>query len=222
MNNQCVIIIGSSGHSKVIIDILEKGKEHHIVGLIDSFRKIGEETLGYKILGKEEDLPQIISQYPKCKFFVAIGDNWVRKKMVDKIRTLVPDAEFTNAIHPSAQIGKNVKIGIGVALMAGTVINSDSKIEDFTIINTNSSLGHDSKMAQFSSLAPRVSTGGNVRIGEFSAISIGATIKHGISIGKHTVIGAASLLLKCCGDNLVMYGIPAKEIRKRENGEKYL
>jgi len=77
-------------------------------------------------------------------------------------------------------------------------------------------------MLNFSSLAPNATTGGSVSIGEFSAISIGATIKHGISIGKHSVIGAGALLMKNCGDNLIMYGIPAKEIRKREIGEKYL
>jgi len=106
--------------------------------------------------------------------------------------------------------------------MAGAIINSDTIIEDFTIINTKASIDHDSKMFKFSSLAPNVTTGGNVSIGEFSAISIGATIKHNISIGNHTVIGAGALLMKNCGDNLIMYGIPAKEIRKREKGEKYL
>jgi acetyltransferase-like isoleucine patch superfamily enzyme len=77
-------------------------------------------------------------------------------------------------------------------------------------------------MLKYSSMAPNVTTGGNVSIGEFSAISIGATIKHGLSIGDHSIIGAGALLMKNCGDNLIMYGVPAKEIRKREIGEKYL
>jgi sugar O-acyltransferase (sialic acid O-acetyltransferase NeuD family) len=222
MNNQKVIIVGSSGHSKVIIDIFEKENKYQIVGLLDAYRNVGEETLGYKVIGKEDDLPFLLSQNSNCKIFIAIGDNWIRNKVKNKIINIVPGIDFATTIHPSAQIGKNVQIGKGVAIMAGAIINSDTKIGDFTIINTKASIDHDSKMLKYSSMAPNVTTGGNVSIGEFSAISIGATIKHGLSIGDHSIIGAGALLMKNCGDNLIMYGVPAKEIRKREIGEKYL
>lgn len=222
MNKETVLIVGSSGHSKVIIDIFEKEDKYKILGLLDAYRNIGEETLGYKVVGKEENLPDLLSENPNCKLFIAIGDNWIRQKVVNKIIDIIPNIDFASTIHPSAQIGKNVRIGKGVAIMAGAIINSNTIIEDFIIINTKASIDHDSKMSKFSSLAPNVTTGGNVSIGEFSAISIGATIKHGISIGEHTVIGAGALLLKNCGDNLIMYGFPAKEIRKREKGDKYL
>jgi len=222
MNNQKVIIVGSSGHSKVIIDIFEKENKYQIVGLLDAYRNKGEETLGYKVIGKEDDLPVLLSKNSNCKIFIAIGDNWIRNKVMNKIIEIVPNIDFATTIHPSAQIGKNVQIGKGVAIMAGAIINSDTKIGDFTIINTKASIDHDSKMLNFSSLAPNVTTGGNVSIGEFSAISIGATIKHGLLIGNHSIIGVGALLMKNCGDNLIMYGVPAKEIRKREIGEKYL
>jgi sugar O-acyltransferase (sialic acid O-acetyltransferase NeuD family) len=222
MEKNNVLIVGASGHAKVIIDILEKEDKYQIIGLVDDFRKIGDETLGYKAIGKIDDLPALITKNPNCKIFIAIGDNWLRKEIRNKIVEIIPDIDFATTIHPSAQIGKNVRIGKGVAIMAGAIINSDTVIEDFTIINTKASIDHDCKMFQFSSLAPNVTTGGNVTIGEFSAISIGATIKHGVSIGNHTVIGAGALVLKNCEDNLLLYGIPAKVIRKREKGEKYM
>lgn len=222
MNKDSVLIVGSSGHSKVIIDIFEKEGKYEIIGLIDAYRDKGDETLGYKVVGKEENLPDLIKKNPNCKLFIAIGDNWIRYKVMNKVVEIVPNIEFASTIHPSAQIGRNVVIGKGVVIMAGAIINSDTVIEDFTIINTKASIDHDSKMLRFASLAPNVTTGGNVNIGEFSAISIGAIIKHGIYIGSHTVIGAGGLVVKNCGDNLVMYGVPVKEIRKREKGEKYL
>lgn len=222
MNKQKVIIVGASGHSKVIIDIFEKEGKYEIIGLLDVTSKIGEEILGYKVFDNEINLPSILLKYPNCKIFVAIGDNWIRKKIVYKIVNIIPDIDFATTIHPSAQVGKNVKIGKGVAIMAGAIINSDTNIGDFAIINTKASIDHDGIMSNFSSLAPNATTGGNVSIGEFSAISIGATIKQGVSIGSHSVIGAGALLMKNCGDNLIMYGVPAKEIRKREIGEKYL
>ena len=222
MHKQKVLIVGSSGHSKVIIDIFEKEDKHVIIGLLDAFRQIGEETLGYKIVGKEEDLPDLILKYPNCKLFIAIGDNWIRQKVMNKIINLIPTIEFASTIHPSAQIAKNVQIGKGVAIMAGAIINSDTTIEDFTIINTKASIDHDCKMKNFSSLAPNATTGGNVIIGEYSAILIGATITHGLTVGNHSVVGAGALLMKNCEDSIIMYGIPANKIRNREIGEKYL
>lgn len=221
MGKQEVIIVGSSGHSKVVIDIFEKEGIYQIVGLLDAYRKVGEQTLDYKILGKEEDLLELCFKRPNCKIFIAIGDNWVRKKVFDKILSIIPTIDFATTVHPSAIIGKKVQIGKGVAIMAGAIINSETTIGDFAIINTKASIDHDCKMLEFSSLAPNVTTGGNVSIGEFSAISIGATINNGISIGKHSVIGAGSMLLKNCGNNSIMYGVPAKEIRTRQIGEKY-
>ncbi len=222
MSKPKVVILGSSGHAKVVIDIFEKENKYQIIGLIDPYRQIGEETLGYKVIGKDEDLPHLIASEPNTFIFIAIADNWFRKNIVDKILNMVPNIGFATAIHPSVQIGKNVKIGKGTAVMAGAIINSDSQIGDFTIINTKASIDHDCKMMDFSSIAPNVTLGGNVIIGEYSAISIGAIVKHGITIGKHSIIGAGALLMKNCSDNVIMYGVPAQMIRKREIGEKYL
>ena len=64
--------------------------------------------------------------------------------------------------------------------------------------------------------------GGNVKIGKFSAISLGANIMHNIEIGEHSVVGAGSLVNENINDLSVCYGVPAKFIRSRKIGEKYL
>lgn len=222
MSKENVIIVGASGHSKVIIDCFEKEGKYEILGLLDSNRTIGEETLGYKIIGTDSNLSELLLENPNCKLFVAIGDNWIRYKVIEKLSGLVPNLKFASTIHPSAQIGKNVRIGEGVVVLAGAIINCATEIGDYTIINTKASIDHDSCMLKYSSLAPNVTTGGNVVIGEYSAVSIGATIKHGVTIGCHSLIGAGALLLNDCPDNTLMYGFPAREVRKREIGEAYL
>ena len=117
MSKQPVLLIGASDHAKVIVDILEKEGNNNIIGYIDSYKNIGSENAGYKILGKEEDIERIIKEFRDCKLFIAIGDNWIRKQMKDKLDELIPDLQYISVIHPSAQIGKGVKIGIGVAIM---------------------------------------------------------------------------------------------------------
>lgn len=223
MEKEKVIIIGASEHAKVIIDIFEKQNKYQIIGLLDANPKLfGEELIGYKILGDESLLSELLSNHSNCSLFIAIGDNWVRYKVCEKIKTQFPDVNFVSAIHPSAQIAKDVRIGKGVAIMAGVIINSSTVIGDFAIMNTKASADHDNIIGNFASLGPNATTGGKVNVGEFSVIGISATVKHGITIGAHAVIGGSSYLQKNCKDNMVMYGVPAKEIRTRVAGEKYL
>jgi sugar O-acyltransferase (sialic acid O-acetyltransferase NeuD family) len=217
-----IVIIGSSGHAKVVIDIIEKQGLFSIVGLIDTYRKVGEKTLGYTIMGKEEDLHSLNSTYDIEGCILAIGDNWLRKSILDKLNSMTVDIEFITAIHPSAQIGKNVNIGIGSVVMAGAIINCDTNIGKFNIINTKASIGHDCHFGDFVSIAPNATIGGNVRIGNFSAISMSATLIHSITVGEHSVIGAGSVVLQNIDNFKIVFGVPAKFIRERVIGEKYL
>ncbi|PIA77514.1 transferase [Gaetbulibacter sp. 4G1] len=217
-----IVIIGASGHAKVIIDIIEKRNEYQIIGLIDSYKEANQKIMGYPILGKENLIPELMIKDGVVGGVIAIGDNWSRSKLRDIIKSLAPKFKFLPAIHPNSTLYNNLKIKQGVVIMAGAIVNSDSLIEEFCILNTKSSLGHDSIMKKFSSLAPNATTGGHVNIGEFSAISIGATIIQSIKIGKHSVIGAGALVLEDIGNNLIAFGSPAKNIKGRQKGESYL
>lgn len=217
-----VIIIGASGHAKVIIDILEQVGGHNIVGLVDSFKDRTHSIFGYQVLGTEDDLPQLIKTHNIEAGIIAIGDNYSRHWIHQKITSLAPGFQYISAIHPSCIIGKEVSIGSGVVMLPGVVVNADAKIGNQCIINTKSSVGHESIMEDFSSLSPGVTIGGNVRIGYCSAICLGVNVIESISIGNHSVIGAGSLVNKPIDDQVLAYGTPAKPIRFREKNEPYL
>ena len=217
-----IIVIGSSGHAKVVIDSIEKENKYEIIGLLDRFKEVGSSSFGYKILGKEEDLKNLIKVHKIEGGFIAIGDNFVRSIVHDRISNDIPQFNFIKTIHPSAQIARNVLIGKGTVILANTTISSDALVGDFCIINNNSSLDHDSRILDYSSLAPGSSIGGNVKIGLFTAVSLGSKVIHGITIGEHTIIGAGATVIKDIPKYVVAYGNPAKVIRSRLAGEKYL
>lgn len=223
MKKSQVLIVGASGHAKVVIDIFEKSQQVEIIGLIDAEPQPTPDVLGYPVLGKEWELQHILLQkYHYAQVFIAVGNNYNRKLVYQKIKNIAPHTIFATAIHPSAQIGKSVQIGQGVAIMAGSIINSDTFIGNFSIVNTKASIDHDCVIREFSSIAPGATLGGTVKIGEMSAIGIGATIKHSINIGNHTVIGAGAVVLNDIGHHCVAYGVPAKVIRSRNENENYL
>lgn len=219
MNNN-IIIFGSSGHAQVIATIIQRQKKYNILGFLDDFKPIGTRVLGYTVLGKIEDIVNFKCSI--CGGIIGIGDNWARSEIFNKIINLIPHFLFISAIDPSAIIASNVEIGIGTTIMPGVIVNNNSKIGNFCILNTKASLDHDGILEDFSSLAPGVTTGGGVKIGYCTAICLGANIIHGITIGSQSIVGSGALVVKNVHSNSVSYGIPAKHIRNRIIGESYL
>lgn len=219
---QNIIIFGASGHGSVVLDCLIKQRKYKVVGFLDSFKRKGSKINGHEVLGSEDDLPYIIDVHRVIGGIVAIGDNWVRKMMVDRILKIEPKFHFVSTIHPNTTIGIDVAIGEGTAVMPGVIVNANTNIGNHCILNTYTSLDHDGSMGDFSSLGPRVCTGGNFILGEGSAIGLGANIIENISIGKHTVVGAGSLVIRNIESHVLAYGSPAKKIRHRNSGESYL
>ncbi len=217
-----IVIVGSSGHARVIIDIVEQQGRDQLVGLIDSFRPVGEQTMGYEVLGDEQALVGLSKTMGITGAIIGIGDNGIRQRVAQKLAALCPELRFVTAVHPSASVGRQSQIGPGTVVMAGACINPCSQVGQHCIINTRASLDHDSVVGDFASLAPGVVTGGNVHIGAHSAVGIGATILHGRKVGEHTVIGASATVIKDIPALTVAYGTPAKVVRTRQAGERYL
>ncbi len=217
-----IVIIGASGHGSVILDCIEKEGKYNVLGFVDSFKKRGRKQNGYEILGSEHDLPDLIEMFNLYGCIVAIGDNWTRKRVVDRISGIAPNLHFISAIHPKAIIGKEVHIGRGTVIMPGSIVNANAEIGDFCILNTNSSLGHDSLMEDFSSMSSGVCAGGGFYLGKFSAVCIGAHIIEHVKVHEHSIIGAGSLVIKNIPGYVVAYGSPARVVRERKRGEYYL
>ena len=217
-----IVLIGASGHAAVIIDAIEKRNKYQIAGLVDAAGAIGATVLSYPILGCEEDLPSLLESHGIEAALVAIGDNWTRCQVVTRIKALLPDLSFATVIHPAAAVASSAEIGAGTVVMAGSVINSRSRVGNFCIVNSGAVLEHDSELADFACLLPRAATGGDVSIGTHTAICMGANIMHGVSIGEHSVVGAGSTVLSDIPARVVAYGTPAKVIRFRTPGQKYL
>ena len=217
-----IVIFGSSGHAKVIVDIIESNNNFELIGFIDKLVPKGTIILDYKVIGDDSLLPKLMNKYKFNKGIVGIGDNFVRSKVVDFIKKIAPDFQFINCIHHSAKLSNHSKLGVGNVVMAGVSINASTTISDHCILNTNSSLDHDCRMENFSCLAPNSAVGGNCSIGHFSYVGIGASIFNGVSIDDNCVVGGGSVLNKDAISDSTYYGIPAKKVSDRKLGDSYL
>ena len=221
-----LVIVGSSGQAKDVINAIEKinksGGEYQITGLIDDYRNRGEKTFSYEVLGRIADLPQLVENHLDFKIVIAIGDNFGREKVAEKIKALCPVVQFPSIIHPASEIGRDIAIGEGTYIGPFVVISAGIIIGNFCSLGGPCVLGHDSIMEDYSSLGNNVSVGGNCLIGKGSAVLNGVTVIQKVSIGEYTLIGAGATVLGDIPSNVLAVGTPAKVKKERRPGDKYL
>ena len=219
---QPLIVFGAGGHGKSVLDTLHAEGRYEVLGLIDSTAEVGYRVLGVPVLGGEDDLPVIMQQQACNNFLVAVGDNFQRREISNRLLASFPDISFVNAVHPSAVVSHSAELGAGTVVMAGAVINAQSAISAGCIINTRSSIDHDCTMAPFSSLAPGATLGGGVIVSHRSSVGLGSSVNQRLQIGADTVIGTGACVVSDIPASVVAYGCPCKVIRSREIDEPYL
>lgn len=191
-----LLIIGAGGHGKVCADIAIKMNKWSEISFLDSDMSKND-VLGLKIKDSTNNIELYVDQYD---FFVAVGDNQLRQQITFEISNY--HGQLVTLIHPSANIGFDVKIGSGTVIMPGVSINPGTVIENGVIINTNASVDHDCKISNFVHISPGVNIAGTVSIGRFAWLGVGSTVINNIKIEEGIIVGAGATVIK----NLLIKG----------------
>lgn len=204
-----VVIIGASGHAKVIIDALhcinQIEKQYGEIVLLDDDLSINGLTVsGHKVIGTVAEC----LNYKDSGFIIAIGNNEIRKKIAQMY-----SLKYMTVIHPKAIVADDVEIGEGTVIMAGAIINSGVKLGKHSIINTGATVDHDDCIADYVHLSPGAHLGGNVLIGEGTWIGIGGCVRNNINIGKKINVGAGGVVVKDLSESGTYVGVPVRRIR---------
>jgi sugar O-acyltransferase (sialic acid O-acetyltransferase NeuD family) len=201
-----MILIGYSGHAFVVYGIVTaSGKK--VTGYCDIEEK-SYNPFVLQYFGKETT-DTALAAFKTAGFFIAIGDNAVRKKIFNTLssKNLFP----VNVIHPSAVIDIAAIIAAnGAMIAANATINPLAKIGIGAICNTGCIIEHECVVGNFAHIAPGAVLCGNVKVGNNSFVGANAVIKQGIVIGNNVMIGAGAVVLKNVPDNTTVIGVPAQ------------
>lgn len=203
MNN--LVIVGASGHGKVIADIGEKVGYTDIVFLDDN--PTVESCGNYKVVGGCRSA----LSYKNADFVVAIGNAKIRRKIQSELIDM--GLHIVSLVHPSAVIASNVKIGVGTVVMAGAVINPCSVIGQGCIINTCASVDHDCRLGDYVHVSVGAHVAGTVIIGDNTWIGAGATVSNNIEVADECMIGAGAVVIADIREPGTYVGVPAKKLK---------
>lgn len=201
-----VVLIGAGGHAKVIIDILRQSNKYEIIGLTDR-NIVGETILNVPVIGFDSALKKIYDHGVK-NAFVAIGDNKKRRELINYTQKI--GYNLINAVSSKTYISSTVKLGKGIAIMPGVIINPDSTIGDNSIVNTGSTIDHDCFISKNVHIAPGCNLAGKVTLGEGVLMGIGCKCIPEISIGPWSILGAGSVIVQDIPAYSVAIGVPAR------------
>ena len=199
-----LLIIGASGHGKVVADIAIKMNKWRSIVFLDDNESI-KTFKRIQVIGESADA---LIYKDQGDFFVAIGNNSTREKIQENLKS--EGASVVTLVHPSAVIGTDVRIGAGTVVMAGAVINSSTKIGRGCIINTCSSLDHDNEIEDYVHISPGTNLAGTVQVGKGSWIGIGCVVSNNVSICSGCIVGAGAVVVKDITEPGIYVGVPVR------------
>jgi sugar O-acyltransferase (sialic acid O-acetyltransferase NeuD family) len=210
-----IVIIGSGGFSKQVIEIVEKrnsiNREYNLIGIVDDNKElIGNKVLGYEIIGDTDYLNEYSVKH-KIHGVIAIANGEIREQMAKKLNNVL----WLNLIHPNAVVSDYINLGHGNIICGGVVINPDFEMGDHCHINIGSTFGHDVTMLDFVTVMPGGRVSGNVTLKSNSLLGTGATIIQGLIIEKNVILGAGAVVTKPTDANYLYVGVPAKKHKER-------
>lgn len=195
-----MLIYGAGGHAKVVASILSACGEQ-LAGLFDDHWQ--------NVKWSGQCVPTVYDTLvmQNEKLIIAIGDNFMRRKIAGKVAHA-----FGVAIHPTATIDDHVSLGHGVVVVHQAVIQVDCQIGDHVIINTAAIVDHECIIDDFAHIGSGATLCGGVRVGECTLVGAGSVVLPGVKLGRECTIGAGSVVVRDVPDYAKVMGNPARII----------
>lgn len=208
-----LLVWGASGHASVVADIVRLEGKYEIVGFLDDGnpQRAGETFCGAPVVGGQEKLDDLFRAGVR-NLIMGFGNCGARLHLSEL--ALSKGFSIATAVHPSAIVASDVRIGCGTVVAAGAVVNPGTEIGRNVIVNTRASIDHDCAIEDGVHICPGACLAGSVRVGRAAWVGIGATVTARINIGASAVVGAGAVVVRDIPERVIAYGMPARAVRK--------
>lgn len=205
-----VIILGSGGHGRVVLDMLRiLGQE--VIAFTDSDPSLwGRPVDGVPVIGGDQE----VLKHGICEFMLVIGlggtgDNTPRRRLFEDFSQR--GYGFATLVHPASTVSGTAAIKEGSVIMPGTVIQAGCRIGRNVIVNTGAVVDHDSILEDHAHIAPGAVLSGGVSVGCGAHVGTGAVVIQNIRVGEGALVAAGAVVVENVPPRTVVMGVPARE-----------
>lgn len=189
-----LVLIGGGGHCKACIDVIEQSQIYSIVGILDKDQLVGQQVLGYDIIGTDDDIEGLVAdEYAFLITVGQIGTANIRKNLFIKLRKYY--AKLATIISPRAYVSKHAYVGDGTIIMHDALVNANAKVGNNCIVNSKALLEHDVEIEDHCHISTSAVLNGGALVKEGTFFGSNAVSKENVSTSNDAFIKAGSLFL---------------------------
>lgn len=208
-----IILIGGGGHCKSVIEVIESAGVYTIAGIVDRAEMVGQQILGYPVIGTDDDLPSLVAAHRNCHITVGhIQDNAVRVRLYEQLTAL--GATLPVIVSNRATVSKHANIAAGTVIMHHAMVNASATIGHNCIINTGAVIEHDATIGSHCHISTGAYINGACGVHDHSFVGSRSVLVQGVSIAAKNVIAAGSIVVNNTEPNALYAGSPAT-LKKR-------
>lgn len=214
-----IVLVGAGDHGRGTLEILRARAAAglhapEVIGFVDDNPALADKLVGgIPVLGNVEWLAQRSGQFAAI---LSLAGARAKQKIAERLDS--SGVLYTNAIHPSVNLGVGLHVGPGAIINAGVAIAYDTLIGRHTTVNLNATIGHDCEIGDLSTIAPGVNITGKVKVGIGVEIQTNATIVPGLKLGDFCQVGPGSVVLRDVEPGESVFGNPARRMPKVPEG----
>ena len=209
-----LIIIGAGGLGREVAWLVERINHQsptwNLLGFVDDNPNLHHTIVnGHPVLGGCETL----AAYPDAYAVCAVGAPKVRRRIIERIKTISPSRKYATLIDPTVEKSDTVTIGEGCIVCAHCILTVNIRIGDHVIVNLDCKIGHDAVVDDFATVHPSVNISGDVHVGEGAELGTGTRIIQRTAIGRNAVVGIGSVVVNDIPGDCVAVGCPARVVK---------
>ena len=212
-NHQRILIVGAAGLGRAFYSALAS---HDLAETVVGFLDDGgcKEFCGRPILGRCRELSSMIRRHRVTQVGLGVGYRFFQDRQ--ELISLINESgcEWASAVHASAIVNPDVRLGRGVFIGAGSVVNAGTRIGDHGVLWSGVIIEHDNQIEEDVYMATGVMTAGYVTIRAHAFIGMGSIIAK-CTVGSYATVGAGSLVLRDVPDRTYAWGRPAKAVKRK-------